>query len=1038
MSRTTLLIRTPDLDAYQRAIIATACLGGPLLALNRLVLVPSQSAAEQLRQTIESRLLLERWRPSAAERATLGLATDETPDEAVLMPALVTRAGMYQHLHERLGDERPRLSELAREVLFRRAADEVRRRGMSPPFALRPGLLAEMLRFYDAVRRLRHTRDELTTRLIDELGATTDIDRGARRLLEQTQFLAATFAAYEALLPSTGALDEHTLRAVLIAQPAPRPVRHVIVSVADEACERGGLWPADYELLQQLPGLARVDVVATESMLASGLRKRLYACLPNLVEQTIESRPRSRVTLVAPPGNPGAAGETSAARWFVSRDREEELLLFARRLKAAASQPEARPSSLEPSLPPLDRIALVYNRPLPYLYLARQVLSGAGIPCQAFDALPLASEPYAAALDVVLEAVSSGFVRVAIVALLRSSHFLFVGEDQQPITGGDVAALDRALVDAGYLGGLDHLCRLADRWAAVASRSGTRPPEIRAARAAGAAAAAASELASLEADAPPSAHLQGLLDFLQRHARPGPLEGDRPRQLRARAAIVGALEALRDAHREFHDEPVRFADLAAVLHRWIEAQTFTPRAGRDGVHLVDADAARYGQFAGVHLAGLVDGEWPEAPTRNVFYPASLLIDLGWPREADRISAARAAFHDLMGLSQGELSVSSFLLEQDALVRPSALLEELDELDGSLVRRALPQIRVTAEEALSLAPVVSSAVEEPAAAWLALRLSRTPGNPARFRGQAGPQDGPTPSERGPRSRVFSVTAVERYLQCPFKYFAANELALEPDVEEEPGLSALQRGRLLHQVLHDFFARQPWRTELTVESMPIARQALTEVVDEALAALPEPDRTLERQRFMGTAVSTGLIDRVLRAEIARPGRITERLVEHSIEGRYLFEQGGEQRWVSVRGVVDRVDLIQPTRAPGAGAPPQEKWLRVIDYKIGRAPRSDVALQPQIYGLCLEQQLAGERGGRWQLTEAGYLALGLAEPNVPVVRSGTASSARLAEATERFLGAVDAIGRGDFRVTPAEPFLCVYCAFPTVCRKDYVGDE
>jgi len=26
----------------------------------------------------------------------------------------------------------------------------------------------------------------------------------------------------------------------------------------------------------------------------------------------------------------------------------------------------------------------------------------------------------------------------------------------------------------------------------------------------------------------------------------------------------------------------------------------------------------------------------------------------------------------------------------------------------------------------------------------------------------------------------------------------------------------------------------------------------------------------------------------------------------------------------------------------------------------------------------------------------------------------------------------------VRPAQPHLCVYCEYPTVCRKDYVGDD
>ena len=69
---------------------------------------------------------------------------------------------------------------------------------------------------------------------------------------------------------------------------------------------------------------------------------------------------------------------------------------------------------------PLDRIGLVVARPLPYLYLAREVFSGAGIPYEALDTLPLAAEPYAAAVDIVLEAVSANFTRRSMMALLRS------------------------------------------------------------------------------------------------------------------------------------------------------------------------------------------------------------------------------------------------------------------------------------------------------------------------------------------------------------------------------------------------------------------------------------------------------------------------------------------------------------------------------------------------------------------------------------------------------------------------------------------
>ena len=47
-------------------------------------------------------------------------------------------------------------------------------------------------------------------------------------------------------------------------------------------------------------------------------------------------------------------------------------------------------------------------------------------------------------------------------------------------------------------------------------------------------------------------------------------------------------------------------------------------------------------------------------------------------------------------------------------------------------------------------------------------------------------------------------------------------------------------------------------------------------------------------------------------------------------------------------------------------------------------------------------------------------------------------MTEGIGRLLAAVDGIERGEFPVRPDEPFLCAYCAYPSVCRKDYVGDE
>src|SRR4029077_77121 len=125
--------------------------------------------------------------------------------------------------------------------------------------------------------------------------------------------------------------------------------------------------------------------------------------------------------LVVPDSAPGA----DLQRSFVCRDREEELAEFARALKVA------------PRTTPLGRTAIVVQRPLPYLYLARQVFADAGVPYQALDALPLAAEPFAAAVDLVFSAIAADFTRGALVELLRSPHFSF-DADGHTVTPEDV------------------------------------------------------------------------------------------------------------------------------------------------------------------------------------------------------------------------------------------------------------------------------------------------------------------------------------------------------------------------------------------------------------------------------------------------------------------------------------------------------------------------------------------------------------------------------------------------------------------------
>jgi len=979
--RQTRLHRVADLRNLQLALASLIDHDDPWLARSCAVLVPSRAAAGQLRHTLET-LILGKDGPGAA-------------DTALVLPDLATRSDWYGRLYERLRNAPPLVDQFEREVIMGEAARAAAGSGAPPPFRLRPGLIAEIVRFLDELHRLQRTVSRFEEQTVDDLSADADSDRGAGRLLEQTRFLVSTFQKYQARLAALECLDEQGLRGWLLEHPLHLPYTHVIVAVADRTAEREGLWPADFDLLTRLPRLERIDVVATESVLASGFHERLHQMLPGIEEEKLGSA-SSPPTLLAP-----ADGD----QWHVRRrDREDELSHIARGLKQDHGGERS-----------LSRTAVVFKRPLPYVYLAREVFDSAGIPYQAVDALPLAAEPYAAAVDLVFDAASSNFSRAALVALLRSPHFTFKADGRPPGRRA-VSALDRRLAAAGYLGGAESLAELVGGWAAA---EGPSAPSASVQEVAGQAVALAGELAPLRETVPASEHLTCLLRFLRQHDRlPAVDDALRERHLRARAAIQSACERLSDAYQRIDDRSVDLADVVATVRRWIEAQTFSPRTGSDGIQLVDAPAARFGLFDDVHLVGLVETEWPDRAPRNIFYPPFLLKQLGWPAESDRLLAARAAFRDLTGLARQHVSVSTFSLEDDAIVGPSAFLEDLEGACSSVARTTpTAPSRVFAYEAVSLDPVTAAPLSAEAATWLALRRARRPPSSPEFRGEAGIYERP----------VHAVSALETYLECPFKYFARHVLRLEEERDEDESRRPREQGIFLHRVFQAFFAEwgRQGHAAVTLENVDRARELFGRVVEPLLADLPEAEAALHRTRLFGSAAAEGLAEIVFRVEAELGADVVERLLEHPIEGEFEMQGPDGPRRVALRGVADRIDLL----ADGT--------LRVIDYKSGRAPNQKRMLQLPIYGVCASQQLEGRHGRSWTAGDGGYIAFRGPRRFVSLSdRRGL--EAVVLDAQARLLAAVDNIRAGHFPPSPIEPFRCNFCSYAGVCRKDYVGDE
>lgn len=987
--RRTTLFRVPDLAAFRTTLTHWILSTPPESAGDTCIVVATRAAGEQLRRTVEAHALRE--------------------SGAVAWPHLVTRRDLYDELAARLSPPPSLLTPFEREVLLAAASRALIDEGLPLPYALRPALVAEMLDLYDQIRRLGRSVDDFERNFRAELEREQETDRGAERLLQQTVFLSAAYREYESRVGPAGRSDEHRLREQLAHDSLRQPVRRVIITVADRLADTDGLWPADFDMLTRLPGLEQIDLICTEGVLGAGFIERLHAALPDLAEERPVITARRPPVLVTP----------ADTLTFGHRDREEELAAVAKRIK------QQRRESV---MTPLHRQALVVRRPLPYLYLARDVFADSGIPFETLDTLPLAAEPYAAALDLVLDAVASGFTRASIMALLRSPHFDFGPGAREPAA---IAAADFALAEARYLGGFTRLTALIHSWQINdVPRSREDRRRQTALPALGRVLEAVALLQVLGEQRPLTEQIATLTSWLRHFDRPADDDDStRTRRLRVRGAVIGALSALHQAYQRY--DPTALGDvttLAAAVRRWLGSQTFAAQTGEPGLQIIDAQAARYADLDDIQLVGVIEGEWPDRGRRNVLYPSSLLAQLEplpaiadpYQRERDALRSARAAFKDLVFSANDRIRLSTFALENDAVVEPSTLLDDVEAF-GLTREQFEPRVsRVAGLEALALEPRRGDMLGESARAWAAIRLEEDSRDADWLRGYAG-------AWRLPR---VSISRLELYLNCPFKFYASQVLRLEEQPEDEAIQTPLERGRFLHELWERFFAEWQRRGHGRIDSEHLheARTLFSELAETALAVLSPSEAVLERQKLLGSAVDPGIAYRVFAMEASRATPIVERLLEFPLEGEFEFRiADGVPRRLPINAKTDRIDVLS------------DGTIRVIDYKSKNTPDPKLALQLPLYAHLATVILERTRGRRWTIAEALYLSFEGDRAVVPLRPGrGQLLDDLIRDAQQRAVETLDRIAAGHFPPRPAKKSICGPCSFRAVCRLEFVEAE
>ena len=482
----------------------------------------------------------------------------------------------------------------------------------------------------------------------------------------------------------------------------------------------------------------------------------------------------------------------------------------------------------------------------------------------------------------------------------------------------------------------------------------------------------------------------------------GPLASDEHQASRAFDAHLAAFAALDvvTATRARGELP---ADAAiAAFAEVLAAAPFQPESPEAPIQILGLYEAVGLAFDALWVAGMNDETLPRAPRPHPLLPVRWQRDHGVPRSDAGRELAYAR------------EVASWLLR----AAPDVVVSHATRLDD---RPSAPSAVFPAGETVAM-PVPAT----PAHAMFATR-------PARERVVEDAAPALSADER-PKGGSGVVAAQS---DCPFQALAAKRWRADPWPSPVVGLTAMERGTLVHAALAAFWrATRDHATLVALAADPQRyAEARSRAANDAIAAIdgarwkrvPAVVRELEADRL--SRLLAGWLDAV---EVGRPA-FEVRAVEHD-ETLDLGPLALDLR-------LDRVDRLAdggvaivdyktgaiPSIARWRGERPEA--TQVALYTLAwRAAHADAPVRASVLGKVKRGEskavgLYADEGARFSVRPDNERAS-------PVVDWRALES----EWGEMTRGLVDAFARGEARVAPREPSVCRNCARQPLCR---IGD-
>ena len=495
-----------------------------------------------------------------------------------------------------------------------------------------------------------------------------------------------------------------------------------------------------------------------------------------------------------------------------------------------------------------------------------------------------------------------------------------------------------------------------------------------------------------------------------------------------------------------------------------------------GVLITSLDEIRGLNFKYLFLAGLSDGDFPTRYQPEIFFSGTFrkkeVIHI--QEERYRFYQALQTWEDKLYLSypkndlKSELRASSFLKDFNKLFITSDLSVKDFENDIFTAENFMTNCEMNEECGLDLNKVIKRDLNEfrQAKDILSERYSVTNPYPV-FNGVLNQQSVENLSDEyllgedykellsKNKERLFSISQLENYAKCPFKYFVESILKLSPYDDPTEDIEAIEFGNLVHLVLYRFHV---WLRDENIDLRRVDDTAFNEIKEKLFQIAEEELKEInfnsdssfyEIEKLFGLAgdPEKGILYKYILQEreesefSPRYFEVTFGRQKGSLSDNELgCEDALEINGVKMQGKIDRIEISD-----------DKQHFNIVDYKTGSkiVKKSEIeeglALQFPVYlqaaGQLLKEKFDKEVSPMHMFIyslkyQNKYFGKNMVRISNKKVYDYESINEELIEITgEHIRKYVNMIGEGKFNISELvnrKEKVCSYCGYAAICRE------